>query len=242
MFTESILENSWAQRTRRGWTTVTSFGVQAIVIGVLLTIPLLRTIGVPLARTVSTPITLGRHDPGPAPQTHAGPSRGMQIVPYTGPIMAPRYIPQVVDRGRDTGHTYTYSDVGAPPMGYVGPPSGTGLPIELPTGTRPVMPVRPVATKPVFRTSSMLQGALIRKVEPRYPPVAMAARIQGAVELAAVISKGGTIENLQAVSGHPMLIPAAIEAVKQWRYKPYILNGDAIEVETRITVNFILQN
>lgn len=241
MFTESILENSWAQRTRRGWTTLTSFGVQAIVIGVLLTIPLLRTIGVPLARTVSTPITLGRHDPGPSPQTHAGPSRGMQIIPYHGPIMAPGRIPNIVDRMPDKGFRYSGGD--APTIDF-GPSNGPGLPgfETLPTGTRPVMPVHPVAAKPVFRTSSMLQGALIRRVEPSYPPLARAARIQGPVELAAVISKAGVIENLQVISGHPMLIGAAIEAVKQWRYKPYILNGDAIEVETRITVNFVLQN
>jgi protein TonB len=65
--------------------------------------------------------------------------------------------------------------------------------------------------------------------------------VQGPVVLDAVISKAGTIENLQLVSGHPMLVPAAIEAVRQWRYRPYVLNGEAIEVETRITVNFLLQ-
>ena len=58
--------------------------------------------------------------------------------------------------------------------------------------------------------------------------------------LAALISKAGTMENLRAISGHPMLVRAAIDAVSQWRYKPYVLNGDAIEVETQITVNFLL--
>ena len=86
----------------------------------------------------------------------------------------------------------------------------------------------------------MLQGMLIRRIEPIYPPMARAARIQGAVLLAAVISKDGTISDLRTISGHPMLVPAAINAVSQWRYRPYILNGEAIEVETRITVNFIL--
>ena len=86
----------------------------------------------------------------------------------------------------------------------------------------------------------MLQGSLIRCVEPNYPPLAIAARIHGSVVLAALISKAGTIENLKLVSGHPMLVPAAIDAVRQWRYRPYVLNGEVIEVETQITVNFLL--
>ncbi len=77
-------------------------------------------------------------------------------------------------------------------------------------------------------------------MEPVYPAIARSARIQGAVILAAVISRAGTIQNLQLISGHPLLAPAAIDAVSQWRYKPYILNDEAVEVETRITVNFVL--
>ena len=83
---------------------------------------------------------------------------------------------------------------------------------------------------------------LIRRVEPSYPTPAKIAHVQGPVVLEAIISKDGTIEHLQLVSGNPMLVPAAIGAVSQWRYRPYILNGEAIEVETRITVNFILSN
>ena len=92
----------------------------------------------------------------------------------------------------------------------------------------------------MVRTSTILEGNLIRRVLPSYPALARSARIQGPVVLAAIISKAGTIENLQAISGHPMLVPAAIEAVSQWRYRPYILNNEPIEVETQITVNFVL--
>ena len=86
----------------------------------------------------------------------------------------------------------------------------------------------------------MLEGNLIRRVQPVYPPLARGARIQGQVVLAAVISKAGTIDDLRVVSGHPMLVRAAIDAVSQWRYRPYILNHEPIEVETQITVNFFL--
>lgn len=85
-------------------------------------------------------------------------------------------------------------------------------------------------------------GLLIRKVVPVYPPLARQARIQGAVVLQADISKEGTIENLELVSGHPMLVPAAIDAVKQWRYKPYKVNGEPVAVETQVTVDFSLVN
>jgi protein TonB len=86
----------------------------------------------------------------------------------------------------------------------------------------------------------MSEGDLVHKVLPAYPPLARSARIQGTVVLAAMISKLGTIENLRLLSGHPMLAPAAIEAVRQWRYRPYILNSEPVEVETQITVNFSL--
>ena len=117
--------------------------------------------------------------------------------------------------------------------------SGPGLAIAM-MGTYPVIPAPPKPAEKIFRQSEILAGSLIRKVEPKYPPLAIAARIQGPVVLEAVISKAGTIENLRLVSGHPMLAAAAIDAVSQWRYRPYILNGDVIEVETEITVNFVL--
>ena len=80
----------------------------------------------------------------------------------------------------------------------------------------------------------------IHEIKPTYPQIAKAARVQGQVVLQALISKQGTIENLKVMSGHPMLVQSALEAVKQWRYKPYILNGEPVEVDTQVTVNFTL--
>jgi len=82
--------------------------------------------------------------------------------------------------------------------------------------------------------------ATLPLIEPVYPMTAKLAHIQGSVVLRAVISKDGAIENLAVVSGHPMLVKAAIDAVSQWRYRPYMLNGDPYEVETQVTVNFVL--
>ncbi len=86
----------------------------------------------------------------------------------------------------------------------------------------------------------MMEGNLIYRVQPEYPALARQVRIQGLVVLRAMISRDGAIENLQALSGHPLLVPAALNAVRQWRYRPYVLNGEPVEVETEVKVNFIL--
>ena len=85
-----------------------------------------------------------------------------------------------------------------------------------------------------------MEGNLIHRVQPDYPAPARQIRVQGQVVLRAVISREGMIDNLQVVSGHPMLVKAAVDAVRQWRYRPYVLNGEPVEVETEVTVNFIL--
>ncbi len=89
---------------------------------------------------------------------------------------------------------------------------------------------------------TIISQQIVTKVAPVYPPLARQARIQGQVVLKVQISKSGDVENLQLVSGHPILAPAAIEAVKQWKYKPFLLNGEPIGVETSVTVNFTLSD
>jgi len=85
-----------------------------------------------------------------------------------------------------------------------------------------------------------MEGNLVYRVQPQYPPLARQARVQGTVVLHAVISREGKIENLQLVSGHPLLVQSAMDAVRQWRYRPYLLNNEPVEVETQVTVNFTL--
>jgi protein TonB len=86
----------------------------------------------------------------------------------------------------------------------------------------------------------MTQGSIIKKVQPKYPKEARKNRVQGAVVLQARIGKTGDIEDLQVVSGDDLLVPAAIKAVMQWKYRPYLLKGQPVEVQTRITLNFTL--
>jgi periplasmic protein TonB len=89
-------------------------------------------------------------------------------------------------------------------------------------------------------SSGVAQGLLIKKVNPKYPEDAREQRIQGVVLLRARINKDGDIADLQLISGHPLLAPAAIKAVKKWKYRPYMLKGEPVEVETQIQVNFTL--
>ena len=106
---------------------------------------------------------------------------------------------------------------------------------------RPATPVLPrLAPQKVRVSSGVAEGMLIHQVKPPYPVAAKMARVEGSVALQAVIGKDGSIQNLRVISGHPLLTSAALEAVKQWRYKPYYLNGEPVEVETQIVVNFLL--
>jgi TonB family protein len=88
--------------------------------------------------------------------------------------------------------------------------------------------------------SGVAQGLVLHRVQPLYPPEARRARVQGTVVMQAAISREGTIQDLRVISGDPMLVDAALDAVRQWRYRPYILNGDPVEVDTQIEVHFTL--
>ena len=101
-------------------------------------------------------------------------------------------------------------------------------------------PAAPVVPKQITVSKGVQAAKILRQVKPSYPPLAVQAHMSGTVRLAAIISRDGSIQNLQVVSGHPLLTTAAVDAVKQWRYMPTLLNGEAVEVITQIDVNFTL--
>jgi protein TonB len=107
-------------------------------------------------------------------------------------------------------------------------------------GTGPAPKVQAAPPKEIVASAGVMQGSRIAGETPQYPAIAKAARIQGTVVLQATISKSGTIENLRVINGPPMLQSAAMEAVRGWRYKPYLLNGEPVEVETQVNVVFSL--
>ena len=132
---------------------------------------------------------------------------------------------------------------GGTPGGVIGGIIG-GIPTAAPPPPPPVK-VEEKKPPPVSRIrvgGNVQQANLIKQLKPLYPPLAKQARIQGTVRFNAIIGKDGTIQNLQMVSGHPLLVPSAQEAVRQWVYRPTLLNGEPVEVQTQIDVNFTLSN
>jgi periplasmic protein TonB len=242
MFEDSLLESGGRLKTKRGRTTTFAIVLEIAAIGVMVLMPLIFTEALPKQQLMT--FLVAPPPPPPPPPPAAAPVhvvRQIQTDIVNGELRTPTKIPQKIQMIKE--------DEAPPPMaagGVVG-----GVPGGIPGGqmggviggiisSTPVA-VPKVATPQRVRVSQgVSQGLLIRKVNPTYPPLARQARIQGTVILRAVISKDGSIENLQLVSGHPMLAPAAIEAVKQWRYKPYLLNGEPVEVDTEVQVNFTL--
>src|SRR5215831_11540926 len=243
MFEDSLIESGGKLKTKRGWTSIVSFAIQIGIIGVMVLIPLIFTEALPKQQLMT--FLVAPPPPPPPPPPAAAPVKVVKVIQtdiVNGQLRTPTKIPQKVQMIKE--------DEAPPPVmastGVVG-----GVPGGVPGGsmggvigsvlsTTPVA-VPKIATPQRVRVSSgVSQGLLIRRVNPTYPPLARQARIQGTVILQAQISKDGSIENLQLVSGHPMLAPAAIEAVKQWRYKPYLLNGEPVEVDTTVQVNFSL--
>src|SRR5205809_4917042 len=243
MFEDSLIESGGRLRTKRGATTVFSFVLQVALIGVLVLLPLLFTEALPKTQLMT--FLVAPPTPPPPPPPSAAPVKVVKQIQSdinNGQLRTPTKIPEKVQMIKEEEtpppEMATGGVVGGVPGGIPGGQMG-GVIGGIISSTPVAVPK--VATPQRVRVSlGVSQGLLIKKVQPAYPPLARQARIQGTVLLQAQISKEGTIEHLTLISGHPMLAPAAIEAVKQWRYKPYILNGEPVEVDTQITVNFTL--
>ena len=242
MFEDSLIESGGRLKTKRGWTSLVSFALEFMIIGVMVLIPLIFTEALPKGTTMF--LLVAPPPPPPPPPPAAAVVKVVKVIQtdiVNGELRTPTKIPKKVEMIKEEE---------APPQmaatGVVG-----GVPGGVPGGSMggvigSVLSATPVAVPHIATpqrvrvSSGVVSGLLLRKVQPNYPPLARQARIQGTVVLQAQISKEGAIENLQLISGHPMLAPAAIEAVKQWKYKPYLLNGEPVEVETQVQVNFTL--
>lgn len=243
MFENSLLESGGAEYSKLypsgPWAPLASFAIEAGMLGLLLLLPLIYTQTLPQ-------LPLNSYLTAPVPPPPRAPIQVIVVHESSGPadaggrLLTPTRIPPRI-----------VMTPGEPEAALVpsGIPGGTGTPGVrdgfIGSGLLPVLspavPVARVATPPRIKVSDgITAGLLVRKVQPIYPPLARQARISGEVVLQAVIGKDGSIRNLQTISGHPMLIQSAIDAVRQWRYKPYLLNGDPVEVDTQIHVNFTL--
>jgi protein TonB len=240
MFEDSLLESAGKLKSQRHkYTTAVSFGVQLLLIGVLVLIPLIYTQALP-KQQLMTFLVAPPPPPPPPPPPAVVPKQVVKIETEVvqGQLRQPTKIPEKVEIVNEQEAPPPVGGVGV--MGGIGGEGGAlGGVIGGIVSSTPVAVPKAVPQK-VRVSQGVAQGLLIHEVHPTYPPLARQARVQGAVVLQAVISKDGSIQNLKVVSGHPMLVQSALDAVKQWRYKPYFLNGEPVEVETSITVNFTL--
>ncbi|MGA8500237.1 MAG: energy transducer TonB [Candidatus Sulfotelmatobacter sp.] len=249
LFADVLLEASSLQRGRRTLATVLSILLQSLLVGGLLLVPLMFTETLPRQQLLSFLVAPPPPPPPPPPAASEAAAKNLQRVEsdlMDGQLRTPSRIPQKVQMIREDEAPPALSSggvIGGVPGGIPGGQLGGVIGgIISSTSTLSSVPklAAPAAPKRVRISQGVTEGRLIQKIEPAYPTLARSARIQGEVVLSAIISKTGEIQNLVLVSGHPMLVPSAIQAVKQWRYRPFLLNGEPVEVETTITVVFQL--
>jgi periplasmic protein TonB len=232
----STLESNWDNSAHRGRAALVSFTLQLFGLSLLVAISMLWVERPPQVHWLQISA------PSPyAPRVEAQPANGNHS-PSTGgahslQIFRPLNVSPETVRINDAPAGPSIAD--APSIDGPSIASPIGIRQSFGSGFPVVIPPRPALVKPLL-VSHWAEGNLIFRVQPVYPPLAKLARIQGPVEMRAIISKTGAIENLTVDSGHPMLAASAVEAVRQWRYRPYLLNNEPIEVETEITVNFVL--
>jgi periplasmic protein TonB len=236
MFEDSTFESTGRIRTRsRGW-MLAAFLFNGSILVALVLIPLIYPEALP-----SHMLSILLEAPPPPPQqppavkpipVHA--TRERTEMP-NGQIMAPPIIPPYI-RMIPTAEPPVSVNLAASNLGQGSPEVNASIF----QGHSQAPIVHQAITGPVHVPSTLVAGLLIYKTIPVYPPIAKATRREGVVVLQATISKAGSIENLRVVSGEPMLRDAALDAVRNWRYKPYLLNGQPVEVETTVNVIFRL--
>lgn len=233
-----------------------SFLIQCFLIGIMILIPLIYTDSLPRTQLTSFLVAPPPPPPPPPPPAAAPVVKVAKIIPRqfdAGRLMAPKAIPKEIAKIQE-------EEMPPPSAGGAGVVGGVpgGVPGGGPGGviggiisSAPVAPPPPppppkveapkkVEVQRIRVGGNVQQANLIKRITPTYPPLAKQARIQGTVKFTAIIGTDGTIRNLQLVTGHPLLVPAAQDAVRQWVYRPTLLNGEPVEVITQIDVNFTL--
>jgi periplasmic protein TonB len=244
MFDDLVVSSANPKKTNKPWTVVLSAMIQAGLLGILILIPLIYTEALPKAM-LTTFLVPPPPPPPPPPPAAAAPRivKPVARLIHNGQMMAPTVIPKKVEMIKeeelppDVG---SVGVVGGVPGGVPGGQAG-GVLGGIIGGTGSALPPPPKATPSRIRVGGNVAAAkLIRQVTPVYPTIAKTAHISGTVTLHAIISKDGSIEQLEYVSGPPLLMRNAMDAVRQWRYNPTLLNGEPVEVDTTISVVFTL--
>jgi len=230
MFEDATFHSRSAQSTQTPRWMLVTLTLNLAVVAVLITYPLIHPESLPtlfLRRALYAP-------PPPAAQPQP---RTTQPATFRNPFTAPPVIPTTIRMEPDTTPPPTsFIDIDRIQDGV----QGADGPANGIFHTNPPPAVRAAIPRSVSISSGVIEGYILRRTTPIYPPIARTVGVSGTVTLAATISKDGSIENLRVLSGHPMLRQAALDAVQQWRYRPYLLNGQPVDVETTINVVFNL--
>lgn len=244
MFEEMVVSSPNPKKTNKGWTVVVSMIVQSLLVVILVLIPLIYTEALP--RTMMATMLTAPPPPPPPPPPPA-PTQVVKVKPTAhlmdaGKLVAPKVIPKEVKiiKEEEQPDMGAVGMVGGVPGGVAGGSmSGViGGVIGGMGGAPP--PPKPKLTGPLKVGGNVQAARIVNRVQPIYPPLARQTRISGTVRLHAIIGKDGTIQQLEVQSGHPLLQQAALDAVRQWRYQPTLLNGEPVEVDTTIDVIFSL--
>jgi periplasmic protein TonB len=229
-------------QTRRPWTLAASLTIQTVLVAILLLSPLLHIAALQPPETLPLLLSLQPLRQPPQPPAKATPQTAAARPIFRGAVLqAPVSIPKDIDMTADAPELAT---------GYATPDTGVsqiiglipGIAVPPPAAAIPSAKTKPIAppAAPVRVGSGVQSAKLIFGPKPAYPRLALATRTQGTVRIQALIGRDGAIRNLQVLSGPPLLLAAAIEAVKQWRYRPTLLNSEPVEVVTEIDVNFTI--
>lgn len=241
MFDELVESAAEKKKTNTSWAVTLSVIVQCSILAVLVLIPLIYTEALPKAM-LST-LLIAPPPPPPPPPPPAAAVKQVIVKPVArlltqGKLMAPRAIPKDVAVFKEAELPPEPAGGGAGVLGGFGDGGALGGALGGVGTSAAPPPPKPAGPSRVKLGGSVQAAKLISQPQPTYPALARQARITGTVVLHAIISKDGTISQLEVVSGHPLLVQAALDAVKQWRYQPTLLNGDPVEVDTQITVVF----
>jgi protein TonB len=235
MFEDSTFESTGRIRTRsRGW-MLAAFVFNGSILLALVLIPLIYPEALP--HQFMNVLLEAPRPPAPQPEVKPVPARATREAREMedGHIFAPPKIPISIRYISRAEPPIGDGVVGATDLGQGGPDLNASI---FHQQARPV--VHQAATGPIRLPSTIVAGMIVQKTIPAYPIIAKETRVEGVVVLQATISTNGAIENLRVVSGHPMLRQAALDAVSNWRYRPYLLNGQPVEVETTVNVVFRL--
>jgi protein TonB len=236
MFDDLVESTTTARKSKTGVGMLISIIVQSIILGVLILIPLIYTQALPKA-FLSTLLVAPAPPPPPPPPAQALVKAIKPVKLITGgKLMAPKSIPKDVAIIKEDAPP---PDIAQPAV--FGGIAGAGIISAGPIGgVAPPPPPKAVTPQRIKQGGNVTAASIITQTRPVYPPLARQARIQGSVVLHAIIDKDGNVAQLEVVSGHPLLVQAALDAVRSWRYKPTLLNGDPVEVDTTITVTFTM--